>query len=172
MLWGAGNRLSGRLRESARFYVAVGGLDPLLARSAGAPHRSSQTHCGPWCFWRSRSTSAVRRPSASAATARLIASVVFPVPPFCEIDATVYISTTLCFEQLAVDFSRAGGSKPVQSIGNGLFRSDLAILSCLCAFVQGLAADKVPPPPEDGVIAGTSHAYHEKDRGGWVDLRK
>ena len=39
-----------------------------------------------------------------AATAGLIASVVFPVPPFCAINVTVYTLTTLCFEHSRVQF--------------------------------------------------------------------
>ena len=57
-------------------------------------------------------------------------------------------------------------------MGDGLLRSALAILFCLSASAQGLAADKEPPPPEDGILAGASHAYYGKDQGGWVDLRK
>ena len=60
----------------------------------------------------------------------------------------------------------------MESIGNSLLRSAVAILCGLSVSAQGLAADKEPPPPEDGIIAGASHAYYGKDQGGWVDLRK
>lgn len=60
----------------------------------------------------------------------------------------------------------------MESRGNGLLRSVLATLFCLSASAQGLATDQEPPPPEDGIIAGASHAYYGKDQGGWVDLRK
>ena len=58
------------------------------------------------------------------------------------------------------------------SIGSGPFRSVLAIFSFLCLSAECFAAEKEPPPPEDGVIAGSSHAYYGKDQGGWVDLRR
>ena len=60
----------------------------------------------------------------------------------------------------------------MQAMGAGLIRSVLAVLSCLCASAQILAVDNEPPPPEDGIVAGASHAYYGKDQGGWVDLRK
>lgn len=58
------------------------------------------------------------------------------------------------------------------SIANGLLRSALLVVACLCASAQGLAADEEPPPPEDGIVDGASHAFYGKDQGGWVDLRK